>query len=221
MAKTGSGYEWHSKRVSSWGEARDVWRKPNGDLIIINPNTRQETIIGNDEMNYQDMEPGVVGEGVPEGLPFGNESDMLQGVEPGMIPDDSMLEGLIEPKAHDSIDEIIQDNDLSEDAISRMFGWMGNITRSQREGNTLYEKSVAGHPWTLDSIGEALASKLIGQDPETGEIPAHKWGMDEEQLRNQRIEKYRRYGINKGGFKEYSDEPSQYLKDLFKEGKIY
>ena len=92
--------------------------------------------------------------------------------------------------------------------------WPLNIDSAKSFGNA--HSSID----SFDSLGELLASMLIGQDQETGKIPAHKWGMSEEQLRNQRIEKYRRYGINKGGFKEYSDEPSNFLESLFKEGKI-
>lgn len=105
--------------------------------------------------------------------------------------------------------------------------WPLNIDSAKSFGNahSSIDSIIFGNAYSsidsFDSLGELLASMLIGQDQETGKIPAHKWGMSEEQLRNQRIEKYRRYGINKGGFKEYSDEPSNFLESLFKEGKIY
>ena len=121
---------------------------PNGDLEIC-------------RSHLEDLQQGQeqLGESLETGERyFDPESyaNMNEGSMEGMMRDDNLLTYLMdEEKAHDSINSLIQENEIK------------NADTPSSPGSR-----VRG---PLDAIGHTLAEYLIGQNPETGEIPTQPY----------------------------------------------
>ena len=100
--------------------------------------------------------------------------------------------------AHNQIDGLMMENELSK-------------MTSQSPGSRLRGP--------LDTLGATLSEYLIGQNPETGEIPYNRMSMSEEQLRNERIEKYKRYGTGMGFSDKHSIPLAEFLSDILMLGR--
>ncbi len=139
------------ERTVIGGKPTDVWVDDNGNLFVYGAGGGNKHIIGN---IYRENEKQPF---IPEDI--GGESaeaDVGFDMASGLNREDNLLTYLMdEEKAHDSINSLIQENEIK------------NADTPSSPGSRL------GGP--LATLGEMIAAKLIGQDPETGEIPTQPY----------------------------------------------
>ena len=135
------------------GNRARIQEDNDGNLFYVHPISKNKNIVVSAREREQLGESLETGERYFDPESYAN---MNEGSMEGMMRDDNLLTYLMdEEKAHDSINSLIQENEIK------------NADTPSSPGSRL------GGP--LATLGEMIAAKLIGQDPETGEIPTQPY----------------------------------------------